>query len=95
MIVSVPVRVPVAVGANVTDTAQLDPPATLAPQVFVSAKSPDAAMDVIDNADTPGLLIVTVWGALVVPVFCGAKFRLVGERVASGDAVPVPVSVTV
>ena len=40
MTVTVPVRVPVAVGVNVTLMVQLAPAARLAPQLFVCAKSP-------------------------------------------------------
>ena len=49
--VSVPVRVPLAVGVKVTEMMQLAPPATLEPQELVSAKSPEAAIDVMLNAD--------------------------------------------
>ena len=38
--VSVPLRVPVAVGANVTLIVQLDPAPRLEPQLFVCPKSP-------------------------------------------------------
>jgi len=58
--VSVPVREPPAVGVNVTEIAQFAPVATLDPQVFVSAKSPDAAMDVMLKAADPLFVSVTV-----------------------------------
>ena len=40
VMVSVPVREPLAVGVNVTLMVQLEFPATLAPQLLVCAKSP-------------------------------------------------------
>src|SRR5260221_1927704 len=46
--VRVPVRVPDAVGVNVTLTVQEPPPAIDAPQVIVCATSPEAA--VVDTA---------------------------------------------
>src|SRR6266851_5517223 len=65
----VPVRVPDAVGVNVTPMVQLAPAATELPQVFASAKSPLAAiLLVIVRAALPVLDSVTVCAALVVPV---------------------------
>lgn len=66
-IVSVPVRAPIAVGVNLTEIAQLAPAATDDPQVFVSAKSPDAAIDLMSRTDPPELVSVTACAALVVP----------------------------
>jgi hypothetical protein len=85
VIVRLPLRVPPAVGANVTEMVQLAPTATLDPQVLVSAKSPEAAIDVMLRAVVPLLVSVTVWAALVEPVFCAAKVRLVGENAATGS----------
>ena len=82
--VRLPMRVPPAVGANVTDMVQLAPAATLDPQVLDSAKSPVEAIDVTLSAAAPLLVSVTVCAALVVPVFCAAKVRLVGENAAAG-----------
>ena len=57
--VRVAVRVPVAVGLNVTLIVQLDAAATLVPQVLVCVKSPllvpVTAMLVMLNAVLPGL----------------------------------------
>jgi len=57
------VRVPVAVGVKVTLMVQVAPAATLAPQVFVSAKSPRfvpmSVMLVMLNVATPVLVSVT------------------------------------
>ena len=93
--VRVPVRVPAAVGVNLTEMEQLPPEATLDPHVFVSAKSPEAVMDVMLRADPPELVSVTACAALVVPWVCDAKVRLVGETVTLLDETPVPVRATV
>jgi hypothetical protein len=84
--VRVPLRVPPAVGVKVTETAQFAPALTLDPQVLVSAKSPDALIDVTLNAAVPLLVSVMACAALVEPVFCAAKLRLVDESVAAGAA---------
>jgi hypothetical protein len=42
---SVPVRPPAPVGANVTEIVQFAPAATLVPQLFVCAKSPEATIE--------------------------------------------------
>src|SRR5437016_2908473 len=65
-IVTAPVRVPVAVGVNVTPMVQLAPAASDAPQVLVSAKSPLAAILVMLRAALPVLVRVTVCETLVV-----------------------------
>lgn len=64
--VSVPVLVPGADGVNVTLIAQLVPAATDVPQLFVCAKSPDAA--ILDTVTATELLLaaVTVCNVLVV-----------------------------
>jgi hypothetical protein len=96
VIVSVPVRAPTAVGVKVTETMQLAPAATLAPQVLVCAKSPEAAIEVTANAPVPGLDRVSVWAALVVPTVADAKVRADGESIMPGVAtVPVPLNGTV
>lgn len=91
VIVRVPVGVPAAVGVNVTEIVQLAPAATLEPQVFVSAKSPDAVTDVMDRAAVPELVRVTACAALVVPSVREAKVRLVGESTTAGAVTPAPV----
>jgi len=82
VIVSVPLRVPVAVGVKVTEIVQFLPPATLAPQVLVSAKSPEATIDVTVNAACPELASETVSAVLVVPTLWELKVRLVADSVA-------------
>ena len=67
IIVTAPVRDPVTVGLNVTLTEQFPPAATLAPQLFVWAKSPLAAMLEMVRAALPVLVSVTAWAVLVVP----------------------------
>src|SRR5664279_1611354 len=78
---------------------QFPPAATLAPQVFVCAKSPAlvpvTTMLVIDRAAVPVLLSVTGWAALVVPTFWLAKARLPEVSDTIGTAPPVPERVTV
>lgn len=80
----VPVRAPGAVGKNVMEIAQFAPAATLAPHVLVSAKSPDAAIDVIVSVAVPEFVNVSTCGAPLAPTTCEAKSRLVEESVAAG-----------
>jgi hypothetical protein len=63
-----PVRVPLAVGVNVTPMVQEAPAATELPQVLVSAKSPLAEMLVMLSVPVPVLVSVEDWGALVVNI---------------------------
>ena len=99
VIVSVPVRLPAAVGVKITEIAQPVPAATLVPQVFVWAKSPDVAIDEMVSPAVPELVSVTVCGALAVPSVCEANVRLLGESITAGDVItgtaPVPLNVTV
>jgi hypothetical protein len=96
VIVSVPVRLPAAVGVKVTEMVQPALAATLVPQLFVWAKSPEAAIDVMVSAAVPELVSVTVCAALVEPFVCEVNVRLVDESVAVGvAATPVPLSITV
>jgi hypothetical protein len=68
--------------------------ATLAPQVLVAAKSPEAPMLLITSVALPVLVRVTVWPVLLVPIGCNANVKPSTERLALGDVVPVPVSDT-
>ncbi len=86
MMLRVPVRVPAVVGEKVTEMMQFAPAATLVPQVLVSAKSPEAEMDVMFKAAWPELVKVTVWAVLIVPVSCEANVRLAGDSVTEGTA---------
>jgi hypothetical protein len=95
VIVMVPLRAPVAVGVNVTLIVQFMLAGTDAPHVFVSAKSPEAVIEVIFSARLPLLVSVIIFaGELVVVTSWLPKFKLVGATTATGAlAVPVPVSV--
>ena len=86
---SVPLRVPTTVGLKVTLIMQLDPAATLAPQVFVCAKSPLIAMLEMDSAPLPELVSVTVCALEVVLTSWLAKARLEVESDSLG-AVAMP-----
>ena len=91
---TIALRLPVAVGLNLTVIVQLPPAGTLDPQVFDWVKSlgfvPFSAIPIL-NADVPTLVRVTVCAELIVPTFWLPKLRLVVERLTE---VPVPVSAT-
>jgi hypothetical protein len=92
------VRLPVAVGVNVTLIVQLPLAASELPHVVVSPKSPGLApanaMLLMDRATFPVLFSVKVWAPLVVPRFWLLKVRLVVVTPAMG-ALHVPVRFTV
>ena len=69
------VRVPAAVGVKVTEIVQLPLAATLVPQLFVSAKSPDAPMLLIDSEPVPVLVKVTDCAELFVATVVLANVR--------------------
>jgi len=56
---SIPVRLPMAVGVNVTVIVQLAPPATLTPQLLLGLKSPMLAL-IEEMASVPLPLVVSV-----------------------------------
>jgi hypothetical protein len=95
------VRVPAAVGLNVTLIVQFAVAASDAGQVLVWAKSPALVPVtltlVIVNAALPLLVSVMLCAALVVPTVCELKVKLVGASVTAGPLAPVtvPVAVTV
>src|SRR5215467_12113768 len=64
---SVPVQLPLAVGANLTAKEQVPPGATLLPHVLSSEKSPVIATFVIVSGPSPVLRKLTVSELLVVP----------------------------
>jgi hypothetical protein len=84
-----PVRVPLAVGLNVTLIVQLAPAARLDPHVFVCAKSPLATIELIAAAAFPVFCTVTVCAALVAPTVVLPNVRLDG-LVESVALVPPP-----
>lgn len=94
---TVAVRVPVAVGLKVTLTWQL-PPATTLLQVLVCKKSvlfvPVMLMLVTVSPAPPALVSVMVEIELDDPTIWSGNVTLVGERVTLG-AMPVPVRGTV
>jgi hypothetical protein len=98
VITSVPVRVPPAVGVNVTVGAQL-PPGGNAPQVFdATANSPVVVVTPVTVTVFVVLpfAIVTGWGELVVRASCGPKLTVaspVSETVC--DALPSELSLTI
>jgi hypothetical protein len=82
--VSVPVRVPDAVGVKITLMTQLVPGAMLAVQLLVWAKSPLAAMLDKVSVPVPELVSMTVWPALGVPTVWLVKVRLEGASDTAG-----------
>src|ERR1700733_435430 len=70
---SVPIRVPLPVGENVTDALHdaYTPPFSASVQLFVAPKSPAVVTPVTVNGTALGLVIVTFCGALVPP--CGSE----------------------
>ena len=101
MIPTAAVRAPAAAGVNVTvmlHVAAVASVAGLNGQVLVWAKSPafapPSAMPVMDNGAAPVLLSVTVWAALVVPVFWAANVTVDGESDTTGagsEPPPAPI----
>src|SRR6202171_3635396 len=101
MMVKVPMRVPAAMGVNVTLIVQLAPAASgvaggvigqgVAPAL--AAKSPDAAMEMIVRGPVPVLVSVSVCAALVVFNVWLPKVRFVGASITAGVGIaPVPLS---
>jgi hypothetical protein len=96
VMVRVPLRAPDVVGVKMTAMAQFAPTAMAEPQVFVSLKSPPAAMEVTATATEPELVRVTVCAVLLEPTASAVKVRLAGAKVTvGGGVVAVPLSVTV
>src|SRR5437899_2408587 len=93
VIVTAPVRMPVAVGVNVTLMVQLAPAATDVPQVLVCMKSPLATMLVTLSATFPVLFSVTDCAALVERKCRFLNARQFGETLTP-VASPVPVRLT-
>jgi hypothetical protein len=92
--VKVPAADPVAVGENVTPTAQCAPAATLVPHVLLAiANGPVVATDVIDSVTDCALVSVTVLVELVAPTTTELKFRLLVDTVTG--ALPFPLRFTV
>ena len=93
MIKNEPVRVPVAVGVNVTLTVQLAPAVSELGQALVWAKSPVAAPMESVVVPVPVFFTVTGWLGLVVPTVCDVNVKLVGVGATITEN-PVPVRLT-
>ena len=89
--VNMALRVPIAVGVNVTSIEQLAPAARLAPQLFVCAKSPTLlpvkAMLVILSAELVPFSSATAWAALVEFTAWLANVSEEGDRLTVGEPV--------
>jgi len=100
VMVNVPGRVPVAFGVNVTLIVQFAFTANVAGvigqavvPVLVSAKSPDAAMEMIVRGPVPVFVSVTVCAGLVVVSSWLLKVRVVGASITAGVGfAPIPLS---
>ena len=100
--VSVPVRAPTAVGANVTLMMQFAPAGKVAGLIgqalapaLVAAKSPEAAIELIVNGPTPVFVSFTFIALLVVVSIWPPKGTLVWSNPTPGAvADPVPVRLT-
>jgi len=89
VIFTLPVQVPLAVGANVTLIVQLEPAATVplflqGVPLLASAKWPLTVMVPSVSGVFPVFVSVTVFAPLVVPTVCEAKVRLLALNVACG-----------
>jgi hypothetical protein len=87
---SVPLRAPVAVGANLTLKVQLLDAARVEPHVLVCVKSPATATALIDTPIVELFVSVTVCAALTLPTTVSLKFNLPGE--AARLTTPFPLS---
>src|SRR3954471_6991378 len=93
--VTVPVRVPMPDGVNVTLTTQLLPAVNVLPQLLVWLNSALATMEVIFSVALPVLYSVKFEGGLVEPIAYAAKLMFAVERPTIGLAAkPLPVSDT-
>ncbi len=87
--VSEPLRMPVAVGMNVTLMVHEAFTANDDPQLLTWLKSPEALIWAIVKLPSPVLVSVTAWVALVVPTIWPANVSDDGDKLATG-MVPVP-----
>ena len=86
VIITLPVRVPTAVGVKVTEIVHLAPAITALPQVLVSLKSPLAAILEMFRVAVPVFVSVTTLAALVVLRSWVANVRLVLDNCTFGPA---------
>jgi hypothetical protein len=80
--------VPASLGVYTTLTVQLSPVGMLVPQVFVSLKSPLAAILLIVTAELVWFVTVTFCAALDVPAGCEGKVSCAVEMVTWPIAFP-------
>src|SRR5947209_4725614 len=90
MMVTAPVRAPVAVGVKVRLMAQVAPAGNDVPQVVARAKSPTPAMPVMVRAALPVFERLTVCAALVVAICWFPNATLAADRLRRGAAAAVP-----
>jgi hypothetical protein len=95
VIVSVPLRVPAAVGVKVTLMVQELLAATLLPQLSVWLKSPLVTMPLRTSGGLPVFLSRTGCEPLGVPSVSLPKDSVAGETPATGGVVAIPVKLTV
>jgi len=92
VIVIVAVKFPLDAGVNAIENEHEAPAATVAPQLFVSAKlaafPPPSTMLVIESEPVPVLVNVTVWAVLVAPA-SALKLSDVALRVTAGAGLVV------
>jgi hypothetical protein len=86
-----PVKVPFALGVKVTLIVQEAAGFRVAPQVFVWANGPVAAMLATVRIPRPVFVRVAFMAGLVVLIIWLGKVRPLGENVTAGNT-PVPVS---
>jgi hypothetical protein len=87
LMMSVPVRVPAVVGVKVTLMVQVDPTASVLPQVLVCAKSPLMLIPVTVRLAVPELLNVTALAAVVEPTTSLPKERADFDKSATLEEV--------
>jgi hypothetical protein len=95
--VSVPLAAPVAVGVNVTPTAQFAPAARLVPhELLAIAKGPLIPTLVMERAVLWRLVTLTVTAELVLPTATAPRFNELADRVTGElEPLPVPLRLTV
>ena len=91
--VSVPLRVPEAVGVNATVIVQVEPADNIARQLFVCPKSPLTWMLLMLNVAFPVFRSVTACEALDKPTVVAVKVRPAGVN-ETPAAEPMPVRLT-
>ncbi len=86
LIVRVPFTTPLATGENVTEIVQDAPAARVPAHVWVCENPEVGAMLESVRDAVPVFVSVMTWAALLVPLSCVPKVRLVGDSVTAGAA---------